>query len=73
MALSDRFVRCSYLCSDEPMCGNKPAEIFGWCVVEGNRCSRCGEETIQRDVDCSERNEEEYRLIKSKYNEHDNS
>jgi hypothetical protein len=55
------------------MCGNKPAEIFVWCAVEGSRCSRCGKETIQRDVDCSERIEKEYRSIKSEYNEHDNS
>jgi len=47
------------------MCGNKRAEIFSWCAVEGDRCSRCGEEFIQRDVDCSERVEEESILIKS--------
>lgn len=55
------------------MRGNKRAEIFGLCAVEGDRCSTCGEETIQRDVDCSERVEEELILIKSECNEHDDS
>ena len=63
LSQTDSYGARRYLASDESTCGNKQAEIFGWCADEGNWCSGCGEDGIQRDVDCSEKYEEEIGLI----------
>jgi hypothetical protein len=47
------------------MCGNKWAEVFGWCAVEDNWCSGWGDETFSQMWTNEKKADGKFRLIKS--------